>query len=123
LSTLPGVALISGNTGQQWILSKRMPPTLCKPSNKDCLNGQGIYVPELWESRQLKMPIGCYAQVYLDDLLMNRTRPTEPFDVNTIAIERIEAIEWYSGPSQLPLKYSQLDARCGVLVLWTRRAR
>jgi hypothetical protein len=63
----------------------------------------------------------CYAQVYLDDVLMNPTRPTEPFDVNTIKLEQLEAVEFYAGPSQTPAKYSRLDSRCGVLVLWTRR--
>ena len=63
-----------------------------------------------------------HAQVYLDEALVNPSRPTEPFDISTIQADKLEAVEFYSGASQLPLKYAKLDARCGVLVLWTRRA-
>jgi len=54
--------------------------------------------------------------------MVNASRPTEPFDISTIEADQLEAVEYYSGPSQLPLKYATLDSRCGVLVLWTRRS-
>jgi hypothetical protein len=43
------------------------------------------------------------------------------FDVNSIAPDRIEAIEFYSSPAQTPAKYSGLGSVCGVLVIYTRR--
>jgi hypothetical protein len=42
-------------------------------------------------------------------------------DLNRIAAEDLEAIEFYAGPAQTPAEYSTLDATCGVLVLHTRR--
>ena len=60
--------------------------------------------------------------MYLDNLLMNPQQPTEPFDINTIAPEQIEAIEFYAGASQTPLRYSNLNSACGVLVIHRRRS-
>jgi hypothetical protein len=69
------------------------------------------------------MPIACYALVYVDDVLMNgTTEPTEPFDISSIAPEQVEAVEFYSGPAQTPLKYSRMGSNCGVLVIWRRRS-
>jgi hypothetical protein len=105
-----------------------MTPSSCPPVTigKDtqttgCLPGQGVYVPGAFEVRA-GVKVACYAQVYLDDALMNPSRPTEPFDIGTIYADQLEGVEFYAGPSQLPLKYAKLDSRCGVLVLWTRRA-
>jgi hypothetical protein len=47
--------------------------------------------------------------------------PTEPFDISMIAPEQVEAVEFYAGPAQTPLKYSRMGSNCGVLVIWTRR--
>lgn len=80
------------------------------------------------------MRCGCYAQIYLDNALMNplvlildkqrrRYRATPPFDVNSIPSAMIEAIEWYAGGAQTPMKYSRLDSGCGVLVIHSRRTK
>jgi hypothetical protein len=133
LSGLPGLGVVSGRAGQGWIVSKHMTPSSCPPlrtlGTRDpqeapgaaCLMGQGVYVPIRSEALSGITP-GCYVQVYLDDRLMNNTRPTEPFDVNSLPLDQLEAVEFYSGPAQTPMKYSKLDSRCGVLVLWTRRS-
>lgn len=60
---------------------------------------------------------------YLDSMLMNPGRPTEPFDVNSVPPVTIEALEYYNGPTQVPHEYNNANADCGVLVIWTRRAR
>jgi hypothetical protein len=65
--------------------------------------------------------ITCFSQVYIDKMLMNPGAPTPAFNVNEISPDRIEAIEFYSGPSQTPLEYSKLESGCGVLVIHTRR--
>lgn len=61
--------------------------------------------------------------MYLDNFLMNPGRPTEPFDVNSIPPNTIEALEYYSSNLQTPHKYNNANADCGVLVIWTRRVR
>lgn len=63
----------------------------------------------------------CYSQVYLDQALVYRGRG-QPFDVNSLRPEQVEAIEYYAGPAELPAKYQGLNANCGVIVIWTRRS-
>ena len=76
----------------------------------------------------------CYALVYLDDHLVFRgqkfmvTGPRgsglqwEPlFDINSIAVAEIEAIEYYATAAQTPMKYATLNSECGVLVIHTLR--
>lgn len=129
LTSVPGAGILRGPTGRAYIFSKRMTPSACPPvsigkeaQRTGCLPGQGFYVPGAYELRD-GVKIACYAQVYLDNLLVNGSPPTEPFDISTIVADQLEAVEYYSGPSQLPLKYAKLDSRCGVLVLWTRRSQ
>lgn len=67
------------------------------------------------------MVCACYAQVYLDSQLMNPGQPTEPFDVNTLSADQLEAIEWYPGPASTPAKYAKVSSSCGVYVMHSRR--
>jgi hypothetical protein len=132
LQQLPGVDFVQGKGSSAWITSRRAPASLCLPPGPTgtmdnpsifgrCLMNHGMYLPEPSETRQ-GIKVACYALVYVDGVLRNGTRqPTEPYDVNEIAPERIEAMEFYSGPSQTPMKYSRAGSACGVLVIWTRR--
>ena len=70
----------------------------------------------------------CYSAVYLDNMRMYAGRPTAPnqtpeplFDINSIPVAEIEAIEYYASVSQLPAKYLTPGAVCGVLVIHTLR--
>jgi hypothetical protein len=129
LAGIPGLGIVNGRSGQGYVYSKRMTGSMCPPvriiPNNDqqsgCLAGQGIYVPSVGEVAQ-GIQIACYAQVYVDDVLMNRSRPTEPYNLNDFRADQVEAVEYYAGASQIPAKYSALDSRCGVVVLWTRRS-
>ena len=112
LAQVPGLAVARGSGSRAWILSTRPPPSL---------SDRGVYKPEQFE-RQQGMKAGCYARVYVDGSLMNPGQPAEPFNINSISPDRIEAIEYYAGPSQTPLLYNKLDSVCGVLVIWTRRS-
>jgi hypothetical protein len=111
LAGLRGVAIQQGRGGHGWIASKRIAPSL---------HATTTYIPERFEELQ-GLKAGCYAQVYLDQMLMNPERPTRPFDVNTIPPEQIEAIEFYAAPSETPTKYGKLNSNCGVLQIWTKR--
>lgn len=64
----------------------------------------------------------CTAHVYVDRVLMNRGKG-DAFDVNTIAPDQVEAMEWYAGAASTPLQYASLNSDCGVLVIWTRAMR
>jgi len=68
----------------------------------------------------------CYALVYLDDHLVFRGQKLnnewEPlFDINSIPVSEIEAIEYYATAAETPAKYSTLNSQCGVLVIHTIR--
>lgn len=123
LQAFPSVEIIRGRSSQGWMLTSRPRLTM-----------GGLWCPED-QSPELEQGLkcGCYPQVYLDKALMNpptllvlrgeRTRVTPPFDVNSIPSVMIEAVEWYAGPSQTPMKYSTLGSDCGVLVIHTRRGK
>lgn len=107
-----GVRIVSGIGSRAWVTTSRGTSSL---ENMPIVDRADV----LQGARQGT----CYAQVYLDRALMYAGRDGEPlFDINTIAPEQIEAIEYYAGPSQTPLKYGALNSTCGVLVIHTRRS-
>jgi hypothetical protein len=122
LDQLSDVATLRGRGSQLWVASRRQPPVACPPKGgATCAQSHGYYVPDSGERTQ-GMPVVCYAQVYIDRVLMNGVaEPTQPFDLGTVVPESVEAIEWYAGASQTPLKYARMGSNCGVLVIWTRR--
>ena len=65
----------------------------------------------------------CRPPVYVNNQMIFYSRPgEEPFDINSVLVGQIEAIEFYSGPATTPARYSRLQSDCGVLVIHTRRA-
>jgi len=134
MEQLEGVGEVPGRQNQAWIMSRRgtpMPPR-CSPASrgtsridpdswfraKECYRREGWYLPDDSELDQGMKP-GCYALVYVDKALMNPT--FEPFDLNSLIVSQIEALEWYSGMTQIPPEYASRVTRCGVLVVHTRR--
>jgi hypothetical protein len=66
----------------------------------------------------------CYAEVYLDGVRVYRpmASPVDPlFDLNSLAPEQVEAIEMYRGASEIPSRYSGLDAQCGLMIIHMRK--
>jgi len=139
LGQLPGLGALRGRGGRGWVLSTHAAPSLmpkvagrgaadCGGAKNPCslsesgLADQGIWCPSSGE-RAAGLKCGCYALVYVDGLLANPGRPTEPFDINAFPTMQIEAVEYYASPAETPLEYSKWNTSCGVLVLWTRRAR
>lgn len=107
LSMVQGAGVVRGRTSGAWVMAKRsVSSAVYRPDTAEMLRG---------------IVVGCYAQVYLDGQLQNPTQPTEPFDVNSIPITQIEAVEWYASPAQTPARYARLGSPCGVLVIHTRR--
>jgi hypothetical protein len=127
---LSGLAYVRGRAGQLWVLGRRAPFSQCRPAigadltpqDTACMKREGrLYIPDGSEKVQ-GLLIGCYAEVWLDRTQLNRAIPTDPFDVNTIAVSQIEALEWYSGGSAVPPEYQSMQtSRCGVLILHSRR--
>jgi len=123
LQQIPQMDMRHGRGEAAWVSSRHVRPPMCPSRNAAaCLRSQGFYIPDTAEANQ-GMPMACYALVYLDDVLMNgATEPTEPFDISSIAVDQVEAVEFYSGPAQTPLKYSRMGSNCGVLAMWRRRS-
>ena len=118
---------VLGNSNNSYVMSARaLQPTQCRtpPRNKAVQmaqpGGSGVYEPTASEAAR-GIKCGCYAQVYLDGMLMNPGKPADPFDINSIPMTQIEAVEWYAGPSQTPVQYANLNSTCGVLVFHSRR--
>jgi len=66
--------------------------------------------------------VDCYSTVYVDNVVVFRSGRGDPyFNLNLMHPEDIEAIEFYAGPAELPARYNQLNAACGVLVIHRRR--
>ena len=107
LSMVQGAGVVRGRTSGAWIMARRS-------------TSSAVYAPSEIEKMQ-GIVRGCYAQVYLDGQLQNPSLPTEPFDVNSVPVNQIEAVEWYASPAQTPARYTRLGSPCGVLVIHTRR--
>jgi hypothetical protein len=116
----PGIRLLFGTGGRAWITGTRKAPPPCPPRSAACFEGAGWYWPTPSEA-QLGVKTACYAQVYVDGVLMNHGHPTRPFEANELYTEQIEALEWYAGPSETPGRYANLNSDCGVLVVHMRR--
>jgi hypothetical protein len=116
LQQIPGLQIVGGHGTHAWIRSTHGAASLV-----------GGAMPDMFDQSRGAPSASCWAQVYLDDVLLfgNRITPDkrfEPlFDVNSIAPSQIESIEYYAGPAQTPAKYSMLNSACGVLVIHTRR--
>lgn len=115
LAQVPGIHLKNGGGANvSWIYSGRRPVTsISMRSRRDLDQADLAYGAD---------PRLCYAQVYLDQVLVYRGGDQEPlFNVNSVLPHEIHAIEYYAGPSVTPARYSRLNSQCGVLVIHTRR--
>ena len=63
-------------------------------------------------------PTPCYMDIYLDGapLALGNTS----FDVNSISLVHIAAVEVYSGPASVPSRYNRTSGGCGVVLIWTK---
>lgn len=103
----PGLQVIQGRGTISYLISKRV-----------IIGG-----PILDEDRRMGAPDGlCYATVYIDGIRVYTNRPPQPlFNLGILEPEQIEAIELYAGASEVPSRYSALDATCGLMVVHTRK--
>ena len=110
LFQVPGANVVTGSGAQSWVMSARSRRTL----------GNTQVPPSREELRAGAKP-GCYAHVYIDGILVSRGPPDPLFDINSVSVDQVEAMEFYAGPAQTPARYLRSDAQCGVLVIWLRR--
>ncbi|HEY9228147.1 MAG TPA: carboxypeptidase regulatory-like domain-containing protein, partial [Gemmatimonadaceae bacterium] len=104
-----GAAILRGNGSQAWLVPQRgVSSKAIRPDSADLRMGA-----KDWR---------CYSNVWLNGVKVYGGRDQEPlFNLNSIGVEQIDAMEYYAGPSSTPPRYSDLDATCGTVVIWTRR--
>ncbi len=125
MAIVPSFGVVTqANSGHAWVVGKRAPAHLVKTRagtdaegnrvaqvnggwySMDDLRDLGFYCPANSAEQMQGITCACYAQVWVDGRLMNRQRPTEPFDVNEYPPERLQAVEWYASASETPAQYS-----------------
>ena len=72
----------------------------------ECGGGAGCFV------RMVRAPMQCNPDYVVDTRVDNSFGPLTP-------IRDIEAIEVYTGPSDVPGEFAGRSAGCGVIVIWT----
>jgi hypothetical protein len=114
LATMPGIAFVRAGP-YAWVQTSR------------ATSDRGGALPDRGYQAKGAL-LGCYAVVYVDNLLVfaNKRLGTPPrleplFDINSIPVSEIEAIEYYASPAETPMQYNILNATCGVLVIHTLR--
>ena len=129
LSSLPGVRVYTAGP-YAWVGSGR--------KNITSLQGGGGAVALDRSDSEKRAPLwDCYALIYMDNHLVWRGQKTldkpdksggatfyrwEPlFDINSIPVTEIEAIEYYASAAQTPMKYATLNSQCGIVVIHTLR--
>lgn len=63
-------------------------------------------------------PVPCFMDVYLDGTPVALTNTM--FDINSISLVHVAAIEVYSSAANIPPQYNRTSSGCGVVLLWTK---
>ena len=97
LSTVSGVD-VQRQRSAAFLIGSRAPPSI--------VAGTGMRPPP------------CFMDIYLDGapVALGNTA----FDVNSLGLNHVSAIEVYSGPANIPAKYNRTSKGCGVVLIWTR---
>jgi hypothetical protein len=74
----------------------------------ECLGNQRCYI------RLTRAPRGCNPAFFMDGI------PSDPAIAWLTPVHEVEGIEIYSGPADTPPELESQQARCGVVVVWTR---
>jgi hypothetical protein len=110
LERFQGVKVVPGPGSRAWIASRR---------GVKALRADGVTCPP----REDRPPndryaCECYANVWLDGVLLSRQ---EIPNIARFTPEQLEGVEYYAGPAETPARYSEMRAACGTVVLHTRR--
>jgi len=116
-SNVPGVSIYRGTGSKAWAASSRTTSTgkcaMCRVTRSEIMDPSDA---------SSGAPLACYLDVYLDGAVVysSSARGTQLFNLNSFQASEIEAIEVYSGISQIPVQYNKTSGGCGVMLIWTR---
>jgi len=116
-SHVPGLSIYRGSGSRAWAASSRTASTgkcaMCKVTRSEMMDPSDAAAGA---------PLACYLDVYLDGTAVysSSTRGVALFNLNSMEAGEIEAIEVYTGVSQIPAKYNKTSGGCGVMLIWTR---
>lgn len=97
LSTVPGVD-VQRVRSEAYLSGSRAPPSIRA--------GTG------------SRPVPCYMDIYLDGAPV--ALGNKPFDINSLGLNHVAAIEVYAGPGNTPPQYNRTSNGCGVVLIWTK---
>ena len=121
LNSVPGVQVHFGFTSKAWASSGR------SANSGGCLTcGSNPNMATINPAdRAAGAPPACYMDVYIDGALVynSNARYAPLYDLNSIEPGSIEAIEVYSGGSQLPAEFHRTGGGCGAVLIWLRVSR
>lgn len=116
-SHVPGLSVYRGTGSKAWAASSRTASTgkcaMCRVTRSEIMDPSDAAAGA---------PLACYLDVYLDGTAVysSSTRGVALFNLNSMEAGEIEAIEVYTGVSQIPAKYNKTSGGCGVMLIWTR---
>lgn len=120
-SRVPGLTIYQGSELKAWAATGR-----AKKSNGCTLcaarPGEETMDPA---DKAAGAPPACYLDVYIDGVQVynGQMRQMPLFNLNSIPPGDIEAIEVYTGSSQIPAQYNKTAGMCGVMLVWLRDRR
>lgn len=120
IGDVPGVRIVAVSQGRHIVKMVRAAPMLRGVSRPVELN------EVLGEDAGIIAENDCPVIFYLDGVRLNNSSDRTLDKVEVIyrlPVELIEGVEIYRGASELPAEFGGSDARCGVVVVWTRRGR
>ena len=74
--------------------------------------------PSISAGTSSSRPRLCFMDIYVDGAPVALANTA--FDVNSLGLNHIAAIEVYSGPANTPARYNRTSMGCGVVLIWTR---
>jgi hypothetical protein len=120
LSMVPGIDIRPGSGAKAYAVSGRTR-----------LSGRCALCRTIKDDNQQQSNIGqptggpCYMDVYLDGVAVFYTQGAAGglFDLNTLNLKTVEAVEVYAGGAQVPAEFNRTSGGCGVIVIWTKVPR
>lgn len=91
---------------------------------RDVGNGNNVIVGN--RGTRMTMAGGMTSQLCVIGLAVNDVPVPSGYDIRAIRPEDIAAVEFYNGPSSIPLELGgtmQTDANCGMFVIWLKDRR